>query len=72
MVDFVACAVYCARHIMGLTSSILMVPKNASLDFRKGDSENLIAYMGTFKKSFLFPEAVIIYTSIFEIHRSIC
>ena len=55
MVDFIASAIYYARHIIGLTSSIPMVPKNVSLDFRKGDSENLIAYMGTFKKALFVP-----------------
>jgi len=73
MVDFVASAIYYARHIIGLPFSIPIVPNNVSLHFRKGDSENLIAYMGTLKKKpFLFPEAVIVYTSIFEIHRTIC
>ena len=55
MVDFIASAIYYARHIIGLTSSSPMVPKNVSLDFRKGDSENLIAYMGTFKKALFVP-----------------
>lgn len=66
MVDFVASAIYYARHIIGLPFSIPMVPNNVSLHFRKGDSENLIAYMGTLKKNPFCSLRQSLYTQVYS------
>lgn len=73
MVAVVLRAIYCTRHIIRLTFSIPVVPENVSLYFRKGDAENKIPYIVTFRKSFLFPEVgIFLYTGVFKIHINIC